>query len=608
MNEETTLSTMFPIHTRRATGAGLVLLALTLAAAPVVRADDIKDGRAALAAGDLDGALKSFEKAAASGVAEGKTGAGQVYLRRRQLDKAMDAFQTAQKMDPSFAWGYYGQGEVLRQRGHCLEALPLLEKATELDRKFPEAQYAYGVCLTELKRYNDAVAAFTPGTRWGPKLRPKFLVGLGNVEMARDSLRAASVYFTTAREEAPNDPEPHRALGDFYMKSRGIAELAIPEYEAAVALDSSDVGLRFSLAQGLDRGERYGQALEQYRRVVTADPDFAPGQYGLGQLLYRAGAADPRRYAEAREPLEAYTRLEPKDGRGWSALGRTYYYLKMNDEAAAALAKAEQLGGLDKDTYTVMGRMYADRKEWGKALAAFEKGTPSGRDMLIIAQMYVLNGQPARADSIYQSLIAKDSTSSDARFAMSQIGTMKFRAQDYPGAVAAFKRRIALDPGNDEAYYYIGLSYKEMKQYPEALAALKQAAALADAKADRHFWLGILYAQSDSVPQARAELRRSLEIDSTGTFAGVAYRQLGFYDLLDKHYDGAIQELERATQLNDKDVQAWVWLGQGHQNTGNRSRALDSYRRALALDPKQADALRGVQSLGGSAAKQGEDR
>ena len=60
-----------------------------------------------------------------------------------------------------------------------------------------------------------------------------------------------------------------------------------------------------------------------------------------------------------------------------------------------------------------------------------------------------------------------------------EMAKLRFRQKDYPGALTLLQRRIALDPNSDEAYYYMGLSYKEMKQYPEALAALRQAVTLA---------------------------------------------------------------------------------------------------------------------------------
>ncbi len=576
-------------------------LAAAAALATAALADDVKDGRAALQAGRLDEAMSLFERAAGQGAVEGRIGVGQVLLRRRQYPRALEAFRQAQKMDPSVAWGFYGEGEVLRRRGDCAGAVPLLRKATELDRKFPEAQMALGECLVATKQIEPALAALAQGTKWGPKWRPRFLVALGNAELARDSLRSASVYYTQAREESPLDPAPRKALGDFYLNTRRIAELAIPEYASAVELDTSDVELRFALAQALYAGQRYNEALDQYRRVVAADPDYAPGQLGLGNLYYLSGPADPRRYADARPPLERYTQLEPEDPKGWSLLGRTYFYLKMRDEAGAAMDKAIKLGGANKETYTIMGRMYAEKREWQKAIESFERGEPTVRDQLTMGQMYVFLGQPERADSIYNAIASRDPSGSDARFAMNEAGKMRFRGQKYDEAIATFRRLIMLDPKSDEAYYYIGLAHKEQKRFPEALDSLRQAALLAPGKADRQFWLGILYAQLDSTALARQAFERSVSLDSAGAFSGVAFRQLGYYELLDKDYDEAIRYLDRAVGLNDKDTQAWVWLGQGCQNSGRASRAIEAYRKALGLDPRQPDALRGIQALGASA-------
>ncbi|HEY6865644.1 MAG TPA: tetratricopeptide repeat protein [Candidatus Eisenbacteria bacterium] len=594
----------------RRASAGLILI---LACAPVLaRADALKDGRAALQAGRLDEALRLFEQSAGEGSAEGRCGVGQVWLKRRQYAKAMEAFQTAQKIDPNLALSYYGQARVYKEQEQCSQAVPLLQKATDLDRKFPEAQLDLAGCLTDLKQFGPAIDAANRGLNWGPKWRPKFLVALGNVEMARDSLRDAATYFTKAREESPEDPLTHRALADFYAK-RGTFELAYPEYRAAVAIDSSDTELRFALAQALFYGKRYSDALDEYRTVVARDPEFAPGQLALGNLLYLSGKADPRRYAErfneARPPLEKYSQLKPSDPRGWSLLGRTYYYLKMRDEALDAMNKAEQLGDKTKDMYTMRARVHTDRREYDQAMADYRRGEPEAEDMLRLAQIFVIQKNTTAADSIYRTIVAQDSTSAGARFALAELGKMRFRDGDYVGAVNLLQRRIALDPNADEAYYYLGLSYKELKQYPQALAALRQATVLADAKADRHFWLGLLYAQVDSVEAARHEMQRVLDLDTTASLQrGIALRQLGYYKLLDKDYPEAVRLLESAAGLIKDPAslgQTWVWIGQGYQNSGNRTKALEAYNRALQINANDAVALKSKQSLEKGAPKQG---
>lgn len=577
------------------------LLIACLAVGRPAHADDLKDGRAALQAGHYDDALKAFEKAAQTGQAAGRAGVGQVWLARRQYDKAMDAFQTAQKMDANLAMAYYGQAEILRRQDKCSDAVSLFSKATELDRRFPEAQLGLGDCLVKTHQFDKGVAALSEGLKWGPKWRPRFLVALGGAELARDSLRDAGIYFTKAKEEAPDDPQVRRALGDFYIQRRTWA-LAVIETQAAVDLDSTDIELRYSLARALEYDERPDDALAQYQWVTNHDAQYAPGQFALGNLLYRAGAADPRRYAEAKGPLEAYVKLAPEDPKGWSVLGRDYYYLKMRDEALATMLKAEQMGDKNKDMYTILGRLYAEKRDYPKALESFSKGDPGPKEYLQMAQMYVFANQATKADSIYQAIVAKDSTTADARFALNEMGKLRFRQKDYPGAVSVFQRRIALDPKNSEAYYYIGLSQKELKHFPEALEALKQSVALDSTKADRYFWLGVLSDQQKAIPEAKAAFTRSVALDDTSKLAGKARRQLGYYLLTEKEWSSAITHLDRAVALDNTDVQALVWLGQGYQNSGNRDKAIDAYRRALALDPNQPEASKGMKALSGGGA------
>jgi tetratricopeptide (TPR) repeat protein len=175
-----------------------------------------------------------------------------------------------------------------------------------------------------------------------------------------------------------------------------------------------------------------------------------------------------------------------------------------------------------------------------------------------------------------------------------------YEMQDFPGAVSVFDRRIALDPNTAEAYYYRGLSQKELKNLPESVASLRQAWSLAPDKFDYPFWTGMVLAEMDSVAAAKQVLGRAVELDSAGTNknTGFALRQLGYYALLAKENGDATRMLERSVAINPTDLQAWIWLGQGHHNAGNKSRACEAYDRALALKPDEATAAKGKKTLG----------
>ena len=95
--------------------------------------------------------------------------------------------------------------------------------------------------------------------------------------MSRDSLRDAGIYFTRAREEAPNDPEVRRALGDFYVQ-RGTWALAVLETQAAVDLDTTDIRAALLAGAGARRvDERNDDALEQYQWITQRRSGFRAG-------------------------------------------------------------------------------------------------------------------------------------------------------------------------------------------------------------------------------------------------------------------------------------------------------------------------------------------
>jgi len=93
-----------------------------------------------------------------------------------------------------------------------------------------------------------------------------------------------------------------------------------------------------------------------------------------------------------------------------------------------------------------------------------------------------------------------------------------------------------------------------------------------------------------------------IELDSgNSNNKAIALRQLGYYRLLRKDYGGAIEFLDQSASINPKDPGTLLWLAQGYQNSGNRWRAVENYRRVLELDPGNADARSGLKTLEGGA-------
>ena len=102
--------------------------------------------------------------------------------------------------------------------------------------------------------------------------------------------------------------------------------------------------------------------------------------------------------------------------------------------------------------------------------------------------------------------------------------------------------------------------------------------------AEAYTFRGWAYSFQDRIDEAIAECRKAIETDPT---FGNPYNDIGAYLIRQSRLDEAIPWLERATRAERYDARAFPWtnLGRIHAARGERSRAIDCFRKALAEQP-----------------------
>lgn len=129
-----------------------------------------------------------------------------------------------------------------------------------------------------------------------------------------------------------------------------------------------------------------------------------------------------------------------------------------------------------------------------------------------------------------------------------------------PAAVALLRRAVALDPDFAPAHAALG---------SVLLVALEAAQRAGSAtKADERK----VFAEVGVLANRALALKRDL---------GEAHRLLG---VIATTSDGR-RHFETAVRLDPNDAASWIHLGLNHNNAGDYPRALDAYRRAVAVDP-----------------------
>jgi tetratricopeptide (TPR) repeat protein len=603
---------------------GGALLALVLACAGggflPAWADALNDGEDALEAGRYDEAVAAYRTATSEmpNDARAHLGLGQALEKKRQWQAALEAFQKASALDARLAEPHRGQGAMLMRLNRPAEAEAAFRQAVAIDRKFPEAQLGLGRALVAQKKIPEAIAVFEQGVKFGNKTAPDFYKGLGEAEAARDSVRAAEIWLIKARESATSMPPSvqgpiFRALGDLYMQ-RKIPSLAISSYQQAKAIDESDLDTRMALGDAYYRGALYNDALNEYKAVVDADPQYAEGYLKLGNLYYLASYSDPARVLQAIETLEKLMTLEPGNLEGKALLAQALFRTGRAAEkqrAAQLLDEIEATGKFPPEAWRTRGIMQYESGEFANALASFARAPKlEVIDLKRVADSYRRLAADAAdttrkaalyqsADSVYVSIMERDSSSADAKQASFERARLRYLMKDYPGAVERLRKAIELDPNSGEAYYYLGLSERARGNDAAGLAGIQKAVSLEPGQAGWYIQLGAAHAKLKATAEAKAAFEKAASLDDSTTVGAIARQQLGFYALLEKDYAAAIRLLEESAKIDPKQYQTWLWLGQAYQNAGRGSNAIEAYRKTLALRPGEPNATKGLKQLGG---------
>jgi tetratricopeptide (TPR) repeat protein len=150
-------------------------------------------------------------------------------------------------------------------------------------------------------------------------------------------------------------------------------------------------------------------------------------------------------------------------------------------------------------------------------------------------------------------------------------GQYLLNIKQYPHALTAYARAIALDQNNSEAWIGCSNVWQEMQQYDRAIAAVNQALKLNPNSSMTLFTRGLIYKQAERYEEALGDFQKALEINQNwGQFnqANVAINVGSVLWSLDKR-DEAIAAFEQATKLNDQFALAWFNLATAFLQEGN---------------------------------------
>lgn len=255
------------------------------------------------------------------------------------LDKAIELFSEAAKLDPEFALTFARLSEALRIR------------------------YA----LTgEDKWLEEAATNANEAARINPGLAP-VQVALGRIYAAQGNDDLAFAAIKRAVSIDPNDPAANQAMSRMY-ESLGRLEDAEASIKKAVALAPENIMIIDAYANFLFYQGRWEEAAQQWQSVVRLAPDHYAALVNLGSALNESD-----RTSEAITMYERAIDIKPTY-MAYSNLGTANSRAERYDEAVEAFNKALEIDDTDWLAWGNLAYVYSWTNGMdAKTIETFEK-------------------------------------------------------------------------------------------------------------------------------------------------------------------------------------------------------------------------------------------
>jgi tetratricopeptide (TPR) repeat protein len=273
---------------------GLGLHALAQTSNPDVIGQYSDQARTALAEGHYAEAERAFEKLRdlEPDLAEVHANLGAIYFQERKFQQAVPALRQALKLKPGLTMAQTLLAISLSEMGRYEEAVAGLEKgfASSSD---PEARRMCGLQLQRaysgLRRDDKAVEVALKLNRLYPN-DPEVLYHSGRIfgNYAYLSVKRLS-------EVAPTSIWTHLASGEA-SESQGSNDVAIREYRQVLSLDPHHPGVHYRLgrvllarARSSGSADDTAAASKEFSSELDLDPANANAAYELGEAAHNAG-------------------------------------------------------------------------------------------------------------------------------------------------------------------------------------------------------------------------------------------------------------------------------------------------------------------------------
>lgn len=274
------------------------------------------------------------------------------------------------------------------------------------------------------------------------------VAALGAILLRKGEYGPAREQLLHAIELEPRFARPHEDLGALYLAT-GRPELAVPSFEAAIALDPRQPSAFFGLATALERAGRRREAEVARSRFLELSP-------GGRKLAEAARLRLDGELGRAERICGEILTKAPRDVHALRLLARISADRQRDAAAEGLLRRVVSLRPDFIPAYTDLAYLFMERSRFREAADALERAVAIRPDdaglHLTLADTLSVTGRSGAALAEYEQVLASQPDHPRALLGRGHMLRIHGRREE---AVAAYRRCTAVSPGMGDAWWYL---------------------------------------------------------------------------------------------------------------------------------------------------------
>jgi len=497
--------------------------------------------------GEMDRALEAYRKVlnVDPGQSQLASRVAALLIEQDDFPQAIDVLKDAIKANPKDADPYqqlaFIYAKYLKKTDQAIDyanhAITLNPADIESYQRLVEIELAAGQEKKALEVLDRATKVNSNDANFWIRLGKLYVAVLFKSDSLPkpEEFKKTNEIFKRAVEYAGDDPSILKDIADYYAASQQLKE-AIPLYLRVLELQPDDANAREKLATGFILTNQRTKAVEMLEQIIKEHPEKYQPYDLLAQVLDEE-ARSLQRSKKVDEAKAIFAKV---------AANYEQSLLINPNHVGTYLHLAELLLGPLKDADRAVRLLSEARRRF--------MGAPEIVYYLAIAQSEAKQTQQAVAtfeEALHEAQLDQDNDIVNAKFYFNYGATAE-QAGLYEKAADLLRKSIALDPANcAEACNYLGYMW-----------------------ADHNM----------NLDEAETMIKRALELEPNNP----SYLDsLGWVDFRKGKFDQALSNLLLAAKTADHDDPViFEHIGDAYLKLDRISEALESWQKALALDPK----------------------